>query len=53
MAIKRRRLTDTTLGDAAEDAEARIALLNDPRSNAAGILRYLDRRDAGTLTPLG
>jgi len=39
--------------DAAEDAEARIALLNDPRSNAAGILRYLDRRDAGTLTPLG
>ncbi len=39
--------------DAAEGAEARIALLNDPRSNAAGILRYLRRRDDGTLTPLG
>lgn len=39
--------------DAAEAALARIELLNDPRSNAAGILRYLDRRDAGTLTRLG
>lgn len=39
--------------DAAEEAAQRIALLNDPRSNAAGILRYLARRDAGTLTPLG
>ena len=39
--------------DAAADATARIELLNDPRSNAAGILRYLRRRDDGTLTPLG
>lgn len=39
--------------DAAAEAEERIALLNDPRSNAAGILRYLRRRDEGTLTPLG
>ena len=39
--------------EAGAAAEARIALLNDPRSNAAGILRYLRRRDEGTLTPLG
>jgi glyoxylase-like metal-dependent hydrolase (beta-lactamase superfamily II) len=35
------------------DAERRLALLSDVRSNAAGLLRYLQRRDAGTLTPLG
>jgi glyoxylase-like metal-dependent hydrolase (beta-lactamase superfamily II) len=39
--------------DADGSALARIALLNDPRSNAAGILRYLRRRDEGTLTRLG
>lgn len=39
--------------DAGAEAAARIELLNDPRSNAAGILRYLRRRDDGTLTPLG
>lgn len=38
---------------AGDDAEGRIGLLNDPRSNAAGILRYLKRRDDGTLTRLG
>jgi len=31
----------------------RLELLNDARSNAAGILRYLRRRDEGTLTRLG
>jgi glyoxylase-like metal-dependent hydrolase (beta-lactamase superfamily II) len=31
----------------------RLDLLNDARSNAAGILRYLRRRDDGTLTRLG
>jgi glyoxylase-like metal-dependent hydrolase (beta-lactamase superfamily II) len=35
------------------DALAPLGLLNDARSNAAGILRYLRRRDEGTLTPLG
>jgi glyoxylase-like metal-dependent hydrolase (beta-lactamase superfamily II) len=35
------------------DAERRLALLSDVRSNAAGLLRYLRRRDEGTLTPLG
>lgn len=39
----------------ADDPEAvrRLALLNDVRSNAAGLLRYFQRRDAGTLTPVG
>lgn len=31
----------------------RIELLNGVTSNAAGIVRYLTRRDAGTLTPIG
>jgi glyoxylase-like metal-dependent hydrolase (beta-lactamase superfamily II) len=35
------------------DAERRLSLLSDVRSNAAGLLRYLRRRDQGTLTPLG
>jgi glyoxylase-like metal-dependent hydrolase (beta-lactamase superfamily II) len=35
------------------DAQRRLALLSDVRSNAAGLLRYLRRRDEGTLTPLG
>ncbi len=36
-----------------EDTRGRLQLLNDVRSNASGILRYLERRAAGTLTPLG
>jgi glyoxylase-like metal-dependent hydrolase (beta-lactamase superfamily II) len=35
------------------DAERRLALLSDVRSNAAGLLRYFQRRDDGTLTPVG
>lgn len=35
------------------EALRRLDLLNDARSNAAGILRYLRRRDDGTLTRLG
>jgi len=30
-----------------------LEMLNNARSNAAGIVRYLQRREAGTLTPLG
>jgi glyoxylase-like metal-dependent hydrolase (beta-lactamase superfamily II) len=37
----------------ATEALRRLDLLNDARSNAAGILRYLRRRDDGTLTRLG
>ncbi len=39
----------------ADDPEAleRLALLNDVRSNAAGLLRYFQRRDDGTLTEVG
>lgn len=32
---------------------ARLELLNDTRSNAAGLVRYLRRREEGTLTELG
>jgi glyoxylase-like metal-dependent hydrolase (beta-lactamase superfamily II) len=39
--------------DAPPDQHERLALLNDTRANAAGLLRYLHRRDEGTLTPLG
>jgi glyoxylase-like metal-dependent hydrolase (beta-lactamase superfamily II) len=35
------------------DTARRLELLNGVRSNAAGMLRYLERRDAGTLTPIG
>ena len=35
------------------DAERRLALLNDARSNAAGLLRYFQRREDGSLTPVG
>jgi glyoxylase-like metal-dependent hydrolase (beta-lactamase superfamily II) len=42
-----------TAPDGNDEARRRIGLLNGTRSNAAGILRYLERRDAGTLTPLG
>ena len=32
---------------------ARFEVLSDPRANAAGLLRYLKRREDGTLTPTG
>lgn len=51
-----RRFADEMQADDHEDdpdAERRLALLSDVRSNAAGLLRYLRRRDEGTLTPLG
>ncbi len=35
------------------DARRRLELLNDTRSNAAGLVRYFQRRDAGTLTDVG
>jgi len=35
------------------DARRRLELLNDTRSNAAGLVRYFQRRDAGTLTDIG
>ena len=35
------------------DDDARLRLLNDTRANAAGLLRYLHRRDSGELTELG
>ncbi len=35
------------------DARRRLDLLSGTRSNAAGLLRYLQRRDAGTLTDVG
>lgn len=40
-------------GDEATGQLAALELLNDTRANAAGIVRYLQRRRAGTLTPLG
>ena len=39
-------------GDAAAE-DPRLRLLNDTGANAAGLLRYLHRRDTGELTPLG
>ena len=42
--------------DAAEqpdEQDRRLTLLNDTVANAAGLLRYLHRRDTGELTPLG
>jgi glyoxylase-like metal-dependent hydrolase (beta-lactamase superfamily II) len=50
-----RRCSDELAATEAPDggsAQA-IELLNDTRANAAGIVRYLERRRAGTLTPLG
>ncbi len=35
------------------DAERRLDLLNNARSNAAGLIRYFQRRDDGTLTDVG
>jgi glyoxylase-like metal-dependent hydrolase (beta-lactamase superfamily II) len=53
----RRRFEDelrtTELAPDDPDAEARLELLSGYRSNAAGLLRYLHRRDAGTLTEVG
>lgn len=47
----------TPVADAPDDDEraheARLQLLNDTRANAAGLLRYLHRRDTGSLTELG
>lgn len=40
-------------GDEAPGQLTALELLNDTRANAAGIVRYLQRRRAGTLTPLG
>ncbi len=46
------QLEDDRGGDASLDRQ-RIELLSDTRANAAGILRYLDRLDDGSLTPVG
>lgn len=35
------------------DGRQRLELLSDTRSNAAGLVRYFQRRDAGTLTDVG
>lgn len=43
---------DARLDDRSE-VRRRLELLNGVASNAAGIVRYLARRDAGTLTPIG
>lgn len=43
---------DADAGSATE-VSRRLELLNGVASNAAGIVRYLSRRDAGTLTPIG
>ncbi len=40
-------------GVAGAETRRRLGLLNDARSNAAGLLRYFERRAAGTLTALG
>jgi glyoxylase-like metal-dependent hydrolase (beta-lactamase superfamily II) len=44
---------DASLAGDDPDAESRISLLSGFESNAAGLLRYLRRRDAGTLTSVG
>jgi glyoxylase-like metal-dependent hydrolase (beta-lactamase superfamily II) len=44
---------DAAALEADPDARRRLELLNDTRSNAAGLLRYFQRRDAGTLTDVG
>lgn len=51
-----RRFADDVDPDLVPDdphAEDRVRLLSGFRSNAAGLLRYLRRRDEGTLTPVG
>jgi hypothetical protein len=50
------RFADEIEPDADDDdphAQARVQLLTGVESNAAGILRYLRRRDEGTLTEVG
>jgi hypothetical protein len=51
----RRRFQDEVDPTAREDPDIadRIELLSGSRSNAAGLLRYFRRRDAGTLTEVG
>jgi glyoxylase-like metal-dependent hydrolase (beta-lactamase superfamily II) len=51
--LQQRFATELDPGLEDEESIQRVELLNDTRSNAAGLLRYLQRRDAGTLTPLG
>lgn len=46
-------IADTDVSGSTDQTHRRLALLNDARSNASGILRYLERREAGTLTALG
>lgn len=51
-----RRFADEMVPDQVPDdphAEDRLQLLSGFRSNAAGLLRYLRRRDEGSLTPVG
>jgi glyoxylase-like metal-dependent hydrolase (beta-lactamase superfamily II) len=50
-----RRCTDELRAEEGSDhgRQRALELLNDTRANAAGIIRYLERRRAGTLTPLG
>jgi glyoxylase-like metal-dependent hydrolase (beta-lactamase superfamily II) len=50
-----RRCVDALRTEVADETDHRPALelLNDTRANAAGIVRYLQRRRDGTLTPLG
>lgn len=53
--LRRRFLDELDRHAVAEDPDARrrLDLLNDPRSNAAGLIRYFQRRDDGTLTDVG
>ena len=44
---------DRTVVDGDPDGERRLELLSGVRSNAAGLVRYFQRRDDGTLTPVG
>lgn len=52
--LQRRCSDELAATGAADDGSLQaLALLNDTRANAAGIVRYLERRRDGTLTPLG
>lgn len=53
--LRARFADELTAQATAEDPEAaeRLELLSGIESNAAGLLRWLRRRDAGTLTPVG
>lgn len=53
--LQRRCADEVGADDDTDDPGRRRALelLNDTRANAAGIIRYLERRRSGTLTPLG